>query len=1166
MWGLCRSHRSGGDIRTGKRSFLFILLIVLLTSTLAAQNTDSIVQQINTQLGDTLCAFPLSQRVLSLKRPVVAGTLRIVRATLPAQFYPTLALDSSATRLYVIGEHATENDTIWVGFRYLNRPTQQTFGVYTLLDSVSPSDLPRWKQIQQEHSTSQKTSTSPPFILRGYAEREASLGESIQAPFAGRMHLELEGQLESGLRIAGELSDQSLPFQPDGTTTQVKALDRLYLRVSDTLWQAEGGDLELHTDNHFLYYNTPIQGLRYTNETRTTQHDTLQFDIALGVAKGEYAEVELVGQEGIQGPYRIYGSSSLLQVAAIAGSEYVYLDGVLLTRGYDKDYTIDYNLGEIWFTVQRPVRAGSRIHVKYEKASQRYTRYLLHGNARGTLRHGWGLELQTYVAHDAASTLQLPNNKQEALEGLTGLDPAQEVLRFLQLGKKTDGKQQGGYILVDTTVAATSYSLFRYVPAGIYDSVYTPTFRYTTRGGDYIQAQGENNEPIYVWRAPLNGKPQGNYAVGEELAPPKSHQLVQATVKKEHKHYKTQITIAYSHYDPNTLQTTYTQKKDGIATKARAEWRLGSLGQQTFWLGSEGRFVFRDFRAVQNYLPVDFMRNWGLKGEMPTDSWGDASLWLLMRSSRGVSKIGGNFFFSPHFRGFAFERNLDYLWRYFGLKMKVSTRRMYGDSLQRWVGQLHNEITLRSKFIQPIYFVDGEIQSTSQRTRTVEDDYRWLRTGLRTRFGDSTLYSTQLELAYRHDDATVLPTQQPRRHTWEATAQGKLNLQRYGNYTARLNYQHLTSFYTQQKSITTHVLLAQLGSQLALWRERIRILLQQELSTENTPEWQQHFIRVPDGQGRYTWIDANGDGIEQLDEFVLAAFRDQGRYVLQMVPSSTTRATRTSNLQLGINFTPRANGKAIDSLTHWYERVDLEVSTTLGQKRVRGNWANTLLHLGALSQALQAQRTLNTTFWFNKNSAPMQAFMGGTFSLQQQQLSQGRTSNNEHAFRMGVSTPDVTKWIADLGGEWQHKVQKIPYGTEQELNSRLWLLRCAVGRRYANTAEQRVEVRMTWLTVTKNPLPARMTECEYTLHVPLGKQFSGEVRLTYAYTTIVALRNNPLAYSLTRGYSDGHNLINHLTLRYKLSRHVELSASYELRKLGSTPIQQAGNFAVRTVF
>ena len=107
---------------------------------------------------------------------------------------------------------------------------------------------------------------------------------------------------------------------------------------------------------------------------------------------------------------------------------------------------------------------------------------------------------------------------------------------------------------------------------------------------------------------------------------------------------------------------------------------------------------------------------------------------------------------------------------------------------------------------------------------------------------------------------------------------------------------------------------------------------------------------------------------------------------------------------------------------------------------------------------------------------------------------------------------------------------------------------------------------MTWLTVTKNPLPARMTEYEYTLHVPLGKQFSGEVRLTYAYTTIVALRNNPLAYSLTRGYSDGHNLINHLTLRYKLSRHVELSASYELRKLGSAPLQQAGNFAVRTVF
>jgi len=165
MWATCRSHRSGDNLRAA--SYLsFLVLLTLLVNTLAAQPTDSIVWYANTQLGDTLCAFPLSQRTYSLgTRPILASSLRIVRSTLPAGITPTLLLDSTATQLSIVVDAETVHDTLWLQYRYLNRPTNQEFSVYALLDSVSPSDLPRWKQIQQEHSISQKTSTSPPFIL-----------------------------------------------------------------------------------------------------------------------------------------------------------------------------------------------------------------------------------------------------------------------------------------------------------------------------------------------------------------------------------------------------------------------------------------------------------------------------------------------------------------------------------------------------------------------------------------------------------------------------------------------------------------------------------------------------------------------------------------------------------------------------------------------------------------------------------------------------------------------------------------------------------------------------------------------------------------------------------------------------------------------------------------
>ena len=39
------------------------------------------------------------------------------------------------------------------------------------------------------------------------------------------------------------------------------------------------------------------------------------------------------------------------------------------------------------------------------------------------------------------------------------------------------------------------------------------------------------------------------------------------------------------------------------------------------------------------------------------------------------------------------------------------------------------------------------------------------------------------------------------------------------------------------------------------------------------------YIKVADGLGIYKWTDYNGDGIEQIDEFEVAEFKDQANYI-----------------------------------------------------------------------------------------------------------------------------------------------------------------------------------------------------------------------------------------------------------------------------------------------
>ena len=78
------------------------------------------------------------------------------------------------------------------------------------------------------------------------------------------------------------------------------------------------------------------------------------------------------GKDGHQGPYFLTSKDGLRNVIISAGSESVWLDGVELKRGQDRDYIIDYTSGEVTFMPKHLIYFDSDIDIEYQYNESAY--------------------------------------------------------------------------------------------------------------------------------------------------------------------------------------------------------------------------------------------------------------------------------------------------------------------------------------------------------------------------------------------------------------------------------------------------------------------------------------------------------------------------------------------------------------------------------------------------------------------------------------------------------------------------------------------------------------------------------------------------------------------------------------------------------------------------
>ncbi len=778
------------------------------------------------------------------------------------------------------------NDSIRVCFR--------TIAIESL-DTMYQRNINTYAEVYSDKSPQKKISIDEQEIFRfsnvesfGAITRGVSFGNRQNLFVNSALNLQMDGKLSDDLNISAVITDQNIPYQPEGNTQQLRDFDNVFIKLYNDDFSLTAGDIVLQNpvqEGYFLKYYKNVQGIG-SNYRYKVGEWAASSSVSGSAAKGQFASTQITPIENVQGPYKLRGPNGERFIIIMANSEKVYIDGKLLERGFDRDYVIDYNLAEVTFSSNIVITRFTRIRIDYEYAEQFYSRSNVTVN-QVFKKNDIKLYLNYYRESDNPnSTLgfSLDNEDFEQLskavdgQGLiSGVDSVGYIEGQLLYSKRDtidlDGNARSVYVYSNDAEQA----------------VWNVSFTETGEGqGDYVLANRNANGRVYQWVSPTSGIKQGNYAPVINVPTPNRKEMVVAGAVidiNDHEQFFQELATSNSvrnlYADQNSDNLGYAWK--GGFTSSRP---LGFAEGYTF----SGKLTFEydheNFNAIDRFRSIEYDRNWSYDVFSDTINRSDK----ILEAEAGVQKDARN---NLNYQLTSRNRSgvVNGVQQHLKLAKKISFIQLYSENFlmnnmvngrkAEWK-RSSNDLSLNVWNINPGYNFTIDHHAFSWGDSAISTLMHYHAHNFYVQSGDSAKARVRLDYVRRFDQ---LP-QSGEFVSYIAAEEVKVGLvsQFLPNQqiSGQLNYRTVSdhSLVDQDENI-----MGRLEWVSSYFQNNIK--QQVTFSTANTRELRRDFIfvQVPTGEGTHTWRDENQDGIKDLNEFYEALNVDEKNYIKLFTPT-----------------------------------------------------------------------------------------------------------------------------------------------------------------------------------------------------------------------------------------------------------------------------------------